>query len=211
MRKTSRTLLAALVGAILIAAACNDDPMGLNSGDELTQAEIDEVFAEIFDALGEVFLVVNFGGPQQLAAGPFSVGPVLGPFSETFDETGSCALGGTVRVTGSVSGEIDEQAQTGTFSFNVTETISNCVISTATGTVFTVNTSPLILMTGDFSFNATFLTATLTITGGFAFTGSDGRSGTCLIAVEATVSITETTTEQVSVTGTACGRSITDL
>ena len=111
----------------------------------------------------------------------------------------------------SVSGDIDDGAETGTVSFDVTETLTNCMISTqGDGTVFTVNTSPPVRMTGDFSFSPTLLTAELNFSGGFAFTTSDGRAGTCAIDISRKSSVTTTEGNEV-VSGTVCGQSFASM
>ncbi len=212
MQQTSRTVLTALLGAVLFMAACNDGgPTGVNEGDELTPVETNEIFAEIFNELAGLFLLGGVGGGPQLAVGPTLIGIAPVTVSQTINESGSCEGGGTVTVTGSISGDIDEQAQTGTVTLDVTETINNCVVVTSTGTTFTVNTSPPIRMTGDFTITQTSFSLAFDITGGFTFTGSDGRSGSCLIDVSMSATVTGTTVAQESVSGTVCGQSITDL
>ena len=73
-------------------------------------------------------------------------------------------------------------------------------------TTFTVDGAPYIELTLDLTTTQDAITAHGTETGGFSYTSSDGRFGTCLIDVEYDIVNTETSLD-VSITGEICGQS----
>jgi hypothetical protein len=86
----------------------------------------------------------------------------------------NCTAGGYINVTGGMTGSISD-AGTGVLSMQITETINDwqCIGG------FTVNGDPYITVTGTFPFLSGALSsaATLTLSGGFKWTGNG--SGSC--------------------------------
>ena len=159
MKKTSR-IIAGLSVLGLTMSACGDGGVGEDSGDPLDANEAGVLFNELVQ--------IGFGG---LASGPapMSVAAAV-PIPETSSQ---CPGGGSVTVSGNVSDG------TTSASFDITETISGCVIS-VDGIAFTVNGDPNIKITGDISFddesfeNFDF---NMDMKGGFQYTADDGRAG----------------------------------
>ncbi len=180
-----------LTTAVALTAVACGDPTGVNSGDGLTAAEVVIVIA----AFGSAFESVGIA-PQ---AAPAQV-PI--PVDESFDASIPCESG-TLEVSGSVMGSIDDK----TFDMDVTTVVSwdpnACVVGDGTNK-FTLDGAPRVDLVLDMTSTQDALTWNGTETGGFSFTSSDGRSGSC--ALDVTFSIVTTLSGSTStVTGTICG------
>ena len=186
MKKTSR-IIAGLAVLGLTMSACGDGGVGENSGDPLDADEAGVLFNELVE--------IGFVG---LARGP---APMSVAAAEPIPATSSqCPGGGSV----TVSGNADDG--TTRASFDITETISGCVIS-VDGIAFTVNGDPNIKITGDISIDDEsfeIFDFNMYMNGGFLYTADDGRAGRCAIDVSATLSETS-----VSVSGSFCGQDVT--
>ena len=208
-----RIFPAFVAGAALVIAACGDDglPTGTNSGDQPTAQEVDELVAELFESLADLF-TGGFTSPS--VAMPFAPGLSLSvasvPIDETINESAACDGGGTVSVSGSITGDVDEQAGEGDIHMDVTENVNNCLVVGET-TTFTINTDPPIRMIGDFSVSQTSISADFNIGGGFRFTTDDDRSGSCAIDIRVDLSITSQGIVNESVSGSVCNRNINSL
>ena len=192
MRKMSTSLVGLTTALTLTVVACGDDPTGVTSGDELTSTEVAAVLA----ALGSAFDSVGAGAQAAPAQAPISV-------NESFNVSVPCESG-TLAVSGSIAGSIDDV----TFDTDLTTTVrwqpNACVVSDGT-TTFTVDGAPRIELVLDLTSTQDVVTVSGTETGGFSFTSSDGRSGSC--AVDVTFSIVTTATSvDATVTGTICGQ-----
>ena len=86
---------------------------------------------------------------------------------------------------------------------DVTWDPNGCVISNDTNTL-TVDGAPEIRLVLDMTSSDNTLTMSGTETGGFSFTVSDGRSGSCSLDVTFTVA-TDATGISATITGTICG------
>jgi hypothetical protein len=199
--KTCRAPL--LAGVTLLLMSCGD-PTGTTSGDELSDAEVQAILSELAGSLGGIA-----GVPALARHAPDPLGALLQvravPVKADFDETAPCQEG-NIGIKGSVDGDVDQEAQTGSFSFRVTWTINDCVV-TVQETDFTVNDDPPIVFDADFTLDENSLYTKGTEKGGFRFTGSDGRQGTCGINMSFEISVTLSGGAATSKTsGTVCGR-----
>jgi hypothetical protein len=201
MRKSSFGL-SALTTLVLFVTACGSDSIvGVNEGDELTDAEIQALFNEMSGALGALGL-----GLAPPAAEGMSLAPAANvPINESFSESAPCQSG-SVGLSGSVSGNIDDQTFEGDLTLDFTVDFNACLVNSTSGT-FTVNGAPSIRFEADFLFSQTALSVNGTQKGGFSFTTSDQRTGSCAIDVSFDVSVNQGTSTATSVvSGTVCGK-----
>jgi hypothetical protein len=185
MKKVSRFIAGFAALGIAVSACSDSGGTGTNSGDPLDADEANALFNQLFS--------IGFGGISSAPA------PMKAAAAEPIPETtSSCPGGGSV----TVSGNVDANSSGGTF--DITETISGCVV-TSDGVAFTVNGDPNIRITGDVTVNQTAQTVDIDMSmkGGFSYSADDGRSGSC--AVDVSISVTGTSA---SVTGTVCGQSV---
>ncbi len=191
MRKISSSFIGLTTALALTIVACGDDPTGVNSGAELTSAEVAAVIA----ALGTAFDSVGVSAAAAPAQTPIVV-------NQSFDVSVPCESG-TLRVSGSIAGSVDDV----TFDSDITTTVSwdpnACVVSDGTNT-FTVDGAPHIDLVLNLTSTQDALTLSGTETGGFSFTSSDGRSGSCTLDVTFSI-LTDSTGITSTVTGTICG------
>lgn len=202
---------AALAGLALMAACGGDGlPTGVNSGDQPTVQEVDVLVQALF---GDFSDLGNFAMSRQpnivLPAGlNLSVAGV--PINETVNESTGCGGGGTVTVTGSVKGDVNQETGVGNAEFNLTERIRSCVVSGESIT-FTVSSDPDIRLTGDLDVKQSSFSMSFRVGGGLAFTTDDDRSGTCNVSISVNLTFSqsgETVSAEGSVSGSVCGRSI---
>jgi len=189
MRKMSTTLIGLTTALTLTVAACGDSLTGVTSGDELTNAEVAAVLA----ALGSAFESVGAqAAPSQAAIS----------INENFDVTVPCDSG-TLKVSGSISGTVDDV----TFDTDVSTTVSwepnACVVSDDINT-FTIDGAPRVELVLDLTTTEDVVTVSGTQSGGFSFTSSDGRAGSCSMDVTFSI-VTTATSVDATVTGTICG------
>ncbi len=193
MRKVFNSFIGLSTALALTVVACSDTATGVTSGDELTSVEVAAVMA----ALGSAFESVG-------VAPPVAVGPALAPISinESFNESIPCESG-TLDLSGSMTGSVDDQ----TFDIDIMMDVSwdpnACVVTDGTNT-FTVDGAPRVDLTLDMTSTQDALTLSGTETGGFSFTTSDGRSGSCALDVTFSV-VTVGSNVTSTVTGTICG------
>jgi hypothetical protein len=193
MRKISTSLIGLTTALTLTVAACGDDGTGVTSGDDLTSAEVSAVLA----ALSSVLESVRAGAQ----AAPSEVPIVV---DQNFNVSVPCDAG-TLGMSGSISGTDDVDTGVSDVTTAVRWDPNACVVSGGTNTL-TVDGAPHIDLALAVTTTEDTSTASGTETGGFSFTTSDGRSGSCEIDVTFDI---ETTDSSVSatVTGTICGQS----
>lgn len=195
MRTISRNFIGLTIALALTVVACGEDATGVTSGDELTSAEVAVVIA----ALGSAFDSVGVAAQQVAAAGPALAAINI---SENFSLSVPCESG-TLDVSGSMDGTVDDQ----TFAMDATLEVSwdpnGCVVSDDINT-FTVDGAPRVTVTLDISSSEDIVSISGTETGGFSFTSSDGRSGSCAIDVTFSLVTTATSVDS-TITGTICG------
>lgn len=190
-----------VVGLILGVTACSSDPLGVNAGDQLSAAEIQSVL----DAMSAAFAGGSTLNGPAAGSGP-SFGPAAVPINQSFDFSAACQSG-TVGLSGSVNGQLDDQTLEGSLSMELTWRLNSCLVATET-TSFTVNHEPEITFTGDFDFTQDEISVSGTEKGGFRFTAADGRTGSCAIDLTFSTSfnaVAQSATNSVS--GTICGLS----
>lgn len=183
LSRRSATLTAAL---LLTVTACGEDATGV-TGDPLTQQEAFAIFAELQSAVADAL-----SGVAQAPA------LVSTPLPEV---TGPCLGGGTVTISGNIDDNIDPQTGVGTIAFALVQAVDDCVVET-TGSTFTVNGAPNLLISGDLTVGEDFaLSGTYDMDGGFRYTSDDGRAGTCDVDVSLDFS-------DYSLSGQVCGQSV---
>ncbi len=191
MHKMSRRFIAFTAALALTVVACGD-PTGVDSGDTLTSAEVAAVLA----ALGSAFESAPVNAPQ---AGPAQA-PI--PVNESFDVSVSCESG-SIDVSGSIVGTFDDVTFDTDVRTNVRWDPNACVVGDGVNT-FTLEGAPYIDLVLDLSSTGDLVTVSGTETGGFSYTSSDQRTGTCLLNVTFSI-VTDATSLDVTVTGTICG------
>lgn len=204
MWKTRTKLFIPVAIAGLLTVACGGDPTGTDSGDPLSDEEVQAILSELADTFGSV------GGiPALLRAGPESPIALASlsaePININISDSAPCESG-SVGVNGRVEGDVDESSLTGSFNARITWTINACVL-TVQGTAVTVDHDPNIVFDADFTLDENNVTATGTEKGGFRFTASDGRSGSCGIDLSFDISLSVSgESASSSTSGTVCGR-----
>jgi hypothetical protein len=201
MQKSVRLFAFATMTAVALTACSGDGGGGggTNSGDPLTAAEANEVFAALFD--------IGFGAALAPGGPMASSGPAAVAFSESISQSETCPGGGSIGLSGTVSGDIDESTFDGTINMDVTETLNSCVVTLdASAVTVTVNGDPNIKITADITIanSGASFSGTFGMNGGFTYTGDDGRSGGC--AVNVSVNLTNQ-----SASGSVCGQSISGV
>jgi hypothetical protein len=188
-----------LIFVLTILAACDGDSITGSSGDPLEPEEATAVLAVISELLGGAFI----GIPGPATSSPaLMIGEI--PVSESFTVSESCPLGGSVGVSGVITGDVAEDGNSGTFDFDFTETISGCGIQHG-GTQFIVNGAPNLKLGGSIAIvvhsSSSFTwNGSISLRGGFSYTSSDDRAGTCGVDVKYKYSGTS-----VSWNGRVCG------
>lgn len=206
MRKSFKSV-ARMSAGLLLMAACSGDPTGTNAGDPLTPAEIQALFNELGASFSQInavpALALQGDAPAwaalQSAGDPISVNVDL-------NQTVPCEQG-TIGINGSVNGSIDSETFQGTVSMDFEWTFNDCLVG-AEEVTLTVNGDPSIALKADFVFGENEFTTSGTEKGGFSFTVSDGRSGSCAIDLAFETSVnTETNAISATVSGSVCGQS----
>ncbi len=190
--------------ALLVAAACGGSPTGTNSGDPLTEQEIQAVLDALGGSLGGVTSasvvsanVLDSGGPNLSTAAE--------PINVNLDVTVPCQSGGNIGLDGSMNGDVDTQTGEGSVDVDFKWIINGCVVPTQSTTV-TVQGDPHIQFAATFTFSQDSFSMDGTQAGGFSFTTGDGRSGSCAIDLSFQSSVNYTTNAVTgSFNGTICG------
>jgi len=197
MRKTRTSLSLAL--ALITLAGCKDDPLGVNSGDALTQPEIQAFFYALSDAFSSF-------------SGPVAVGPAMATqsYSESFSGSADCPTSGSMSASVSVHATVVDEPASIDASYKARVTPDLCVVPTEGDQSITVDGGPYIQMNLDFTITDTSFGFQGSEAGGISFTSSDGRAGSCRFDVSFTGTATSTTGSS-SVSGTVCGVSVDAL
>ena len=211
-RSVLSTALPALLS--LAATACGDDSTGPGD-DELTQTEV-EALVEALGVVGAFELDMEGGAMAAARAGAASTaaspGPAAVPVSETISETVPCPGGGNVVVAGTIAGDIDEDTGTGDLAFDLTHTHQGCkATAPSSGMTFTFDGDPRIELSADMTITENGFTLSGSQEGGIAWQKGD-RSGSCAIDLTFDFELEDIFSEDGtgSVTGTVCGRSVTE-
>ena len=162
MKRASRFL--SVLAVLGLFTACGDS--GGADGDALTNDELGELTGTLVEPMFDLLF-----GPQPAA--PAIPRAAQAPVADTKN----CDEGGSLTITGDIT-----DTETGG-TVDLTESINSC--EEAHGeVVFTMVGDPDIKMSG----SGNDLGGSLDITGGFMWTGTDGRSGSCGVDVDATLS-----------------------
>lgn len=184
-----------------VAACGGDDPLGVNSGDQLTPTEIQS----LFDAMSAAFASGGVSPSAPVTSSEISLAPI--PIDQNFSFSAACPLGGTIGVSGSANGEIDDQTFVGDLSMNFTYRITGCVVSVNDITI-TISHKPEITFGADFVFLQDEMSVEGSQRGGFEFVTSDERSGSCSIDLTFSASFNSATqTSTASASGSVCNQS----
>ena len=207
MRKSFKSV-ARLSAGLLLMAACSGDPTGTNAGDPLTSAEIQALFNELgasFSQINAVPALALQGDAPAWAA--LQSGGVPVSVNVDVNQTVPCEQG-TISINGSVDGSIDSETFLGSVTMDFSWGFNGCLVSTETTGVTLSGDDPSIAVHAVFTFGANEFTTTGTEVGGFSYTVSDGRSGSCAIDISFETSVnTETNAISATVSGSVCGQS----
>lgn len=201
MSKLRVKLLTAGLAITAIGCGGDDGPMGVNSGDALTEAELQVVFYAISNAFS------TFG------AAPAAVGPAraVHSASESFDESAPCELSGSIAASGSASGTYDDVTGALDLTYHLRMTPNSCEVPTET-TSIVLQGAPYIQLDMDFSLSETALSMSGSQVGGISFTADDGRSGSCAFDIDFSGNVDlGAQSGSSSVSGTVCGVSASNL
>ena len=197
----SKPALLALAAALL--AGCGRDATA-PAASELGSADA-ALLAEELDVLTSTVLGAQIG--SLVFALPDNAEPV--PINRSFTGTRQCPAGGSVAVAGTASGELDWAARSLTIETTATRTENACAIPARKqgGATLTLNGNPNVVVTGRQKIVAGQPVGpqTLTQKGGFTWSSSDGRSGSCTLDLTSTLDFA---TQTYTVKGTMCGQTV---
>lgn len=197
-----RTFRSRIAGAATLSLGLALGGCGDSSGP--SEATLDQaVSMELLSLMFEVSLGVGFGMVASVSADGAPAQLSLDTF--TFDETVPCDQGGTMRVNGSVTSDIND-AGTGSWDVEYTQTPNACRVATQQNGVFEMNGNPNITVAmasnsvnyepvGDMTFE---------YSGGFRWNGQ-GQSGSCSMNVTYRFNFQ---TNAVRINGTMCGHNM---
>ncbi len=201
MHRISRTVASLSLGLVVFLAACgNDGPTGVNSGDQLTDAEIQALLT----ALGDVFDQTGGGIVASRQSGLAAAPAERITVSESFEVSVPCQSG-SVGVDGSVDGWVDDATYEADLNMAFSWTFNACLVPAETITITVSGDDPSIALDMDFLLTQDEISLSGTLDGGFSFVTSDERSGSCLVDITSSASYNSTTqTATASSSGTVC-------
>jgi len=188
----------ALLALGAMAGACDDattveDGLTTGEAEELASAMADEAFA----VSGDVAVASDDAGAE--------IRPLV-VVTTTFEVTRTCPGGGDVTLAGERVREWDRETRNGTMDMTMTKTHNACVRTPREHAV-TLDGDPNVEVAvhraregGDWSGEQT-----MSMDGAFTWSTDDGRSGTCVVDIDA---VYDPETQTRTVTGTFCDRTI---
>ena len=203
MRRIGRIGLAAV--SVAWSAACqNDTPLG--PGDPLSAGEAASISNQVIALAFGAFDFGDVGGSASFVPNPAANAagaPVDIDYSASV--SASCPVSGTAGISVAVAGTIDDQTGAGNLTLDISSSMSDCAVQTD-GLTFTLNTNPDLVLAGSFQFadGALASQSVFTFDGGFDWSASDGRAGSCVYDVTVTMETDGAFVES----GTVCGVSI---
>jgi len=198
MRTISRSLIGLTTALALTVAACGDSITGTDAGvDELTNAEVAAFVDVFFGAFDAVELDID---EQEAEAAPAQAPE---SFSFSAEVTVPCESG-SLDVTGSVDVTFDEVTEHEDGRFEVSINPMGCLVGEGANT-FTVDGDPRVDIVVDFTVDGDGEHIEGTMSGGFSFESSDGRSGSCAIDVSFDFVGDGVSVGVTTVSGTICG------
>lgn len=190
-----------LLGALLVLGACDEDAAG-PTGDQMSRAEALFVAAEVL-ASGEL----TTSEPEAGTEG-YTVGMVPRTITQDLQISHPCPAGGQVQL--SWANDLTWDDETGDLSLDVegTQVHAACAF-TREGITITVNGNPNIQLNAHLELDNHQPSGehTLNIQGGFRWSTSDGREGTCPISVDA---VTNFATHTRTIEGNVCGHTVSE-
>lgn len=208
LRPRAAAAAAATLALLLSVSACgSDSPSGIE-GDALDAAETAQLVAQFFDVLDLVNIpLLDTAIP---AAG---AQPAATPYGELYDDqidgVGECQGGGSASVSGLITGDVDQQAETADISVAATADFAGCVVPGETVT-FTLNGDPDVAISADIAITSTSVSIDINADGAVAFVTDDGRSGSCTLDFGVSGSATSSGGIETH-TGTVCGLPVSQL
>jgi hypothetical protein len=176
-----------------------------SSGDALNEAEVGALAGAL---VGQGF--PGTGGASMTPAAPSSSASAAsaaaptGKISVKIDDSGPCQGGGTVSVTGDLSVDVNQTAQTGTLEYNFTLVPNGCKVTSESGKVFTLTGDPNVKGDGKLNWAQNSFQGALNYSGKFNWESSDGRSGACGVDLNADFHVV-TGSITANLTGSVCG------
>jgi len=196
--------LAGAAALVSLAVACSDSTG--TSGDRLTQAEA----AFLATSLGaqSSAAAATRASSTSLASGASASAAVPSPFEFSLETTVPCPLGGNSKVSAAMRGSIDAAGRTLTADLSGSLEPASCVLRSKEGVSFTITGAPGLESDAHVAFTDGQPTGehTASLEGGFSWSASDGRSGTCDVDYRATANYTS---NQATVNGDFCGSTVT--
>jgi hypothetical protein len=180
-------LFSGVLASLLALSACDSTTM---PGDDALTAKDSQLLAGEIEAVGSAMLE----SPSMLRGTSFS-------------HTRECPRGGSVSVTGSITGERDLDTRTATMQITTTNTHASCVLGRGPDRTITITGNPSITFTANRKLvnGAPSGLQTTRKIGGFTYTTSGGASGSCQIDITSSF---DPATRTSTMKGTNCGRSI---
>ncbi|UCD24765.1 MAG: hypothetical protein JSW51_02270 [Gemmatimonadota bacterium] len=207
--RRSKLLTGLATSLIVVMAGCGGDGdlVGVDSGDPLSDAEIQTLFNELGSAIGSIGaaaqqVVSAQDGPMRAPAGTISV-------NQSIDESAACESG-TLGVKGKVEGTVDDETFETDMIIDFTLNFNSCMVSNETISI-TLDNPPGIAYYLDMDMGQESYTISGSQKGGFSFTTSDDRMGSCAIDLTFDLSYDAGTGQSNVVSGTVCGRSAADF
>jgi hypothetical protein len=192
--------------AVVALSACKDFTA---SGDPLTSTEANELAEEL---MGQGFPGLGGIGAAPPAAPSAEAAPAAPAerITITINDSNPCEGGGTVALAGTLTADVNQQAQTGKLEYRFTLTPAACVFTTRSNKTFTITGDPNLKSEGNLDWTSTGFQGTFTYKGKFQWTASDGRAGACGVDLEANINVMTGTsgTASASLKGSVCGATV---
>jgi hypothetical protein len=193
-----------VVAGALGVGACSDaaDPAGPTNA--LGPAEAQVMMEALVQAGGSLFLAPPTG-PGGSPGAPSSV-----PFSDGFDTTVSCPVAGQLRVSGTVSGDVNPEGD-GTVSLQVRQVHDGCTATASSdGSTWTFDGNPDVQLGLEWTTSGTDVALSGSQVGGIAWSSGD-RSGTCAIDLSYGFDVDPAAqAASGSIRGTVCGYAVAE-
>jgi hypothetical protein len=202
-RSTLATL--ATVCTLALSGCGGDGPTG-NSGDAVTPAEAAVLITALFEFVGDNLNL--FAPAPGLAAVPYAE-----LYDPNIDEVDECAVGGSGTLVGTISGDVDQQANTADLNIMATADFIGCRFYISELNIITLDGQPDVDFDADLMIDeeADNETDIVDVSGAVAYTVTDGRSGTCAIDAVVTITSMGTSADEVTATGSVCGANAANL
>ena len=197
MRKILSSFVGLTTALALTVTACGDSLTGVDSGEQLTDAEVAAVMDAFFAAFDEA--------EADADASQAGAAPAQAPtsFDFTIDLSVPCESG-TFDMSGSFAITSDDVTLEEDGRIEVTWEPMDCMVGDGTNT-FTLNGAPRVEMVVEFTSDGEAETIDGTLNGGFSFESGDMRSGSCAMDVTFHVETDGIVAIASTVSGTVCG------